>query len=604
MSRNSNNYSNARLSGRAIAALILIALAFIFACGFTTWGSWGPPLMAKLNQPIAAQPTSAAPSQNQPANQSGGAVAAPGSATQPPYLPGKGPKPTLKVAFPTFFSYLPVILIPPMNDAAYNIELIPISFQEAENATALNDVAEADQPKKMTSGEWDVLYTTTDTLAQHPGMGKAIDVIDRSDGADFTIAWNTPQTTGCAYKPDPKTGHISFNDLKGCKVGVAKDSVSEYQLDSWILAAGYTTKDFTVVKFNTMQELVDAFDAHKLDGYSGWQAPTSPSGAQGDPKGWTTLVSSAYLHTIYDGIFVSPNVIADPVKHAAGVAFLADWNRAIKMVVENPAAAATAIAKWQYTYTDPATNQSVTVDTNYWTAVSKDNAQADFTSGLSTIAEAGLDNNLSYVDNPGLFPDILSLNRKVWTLGGAQLDDPFDPTQLFDPSFLQAIRNTSGLRPTTGTFPDPTFSPFPPEQAQAPTSDQLIKIPTLVEFNCSGVYFPGGQSELDKNSDGFKTLKVCVATLRQLLNQSDANILITGSAAHPDPTKYGAQYTEQYSLDLAHNRALWAQSALIDLGIPGNRIAIYWVAGPLTQDQAVMQDARFVTLDLKPGSLR
>lgn len=498
-------------------------------------------------------------------------------ASQPIFPPITGAKKDVTICIVTFPSYLPVVNIPALNNPAYNAVVVPLQFTLPDGTTTKG--TEPEQVQMMKDGECDVLLTTPDTWARHPSMGNIIAVVDQSDGADKTVAWNFGRTPGCAGKPIK-----IFNDLKGCTIAATGDSVSEFQALSFLQLAGLTVKDVNLdTNYDTAADAVQAFLEGKADAVAGW-VPDIDSAVRPDTK---VLVSSAYTHTIYDVIIVSPKANAE--KHDPVVAFLADWFTALKNLETDPAGSSEAIAAWTYN-SNP---------TNDWTFVYQGTAKDDMTAGLEFIAEAGYDHNMIYLAHPELLTNALDYERKVWEWGGSQLEMPFDPTTGFDPSYLQALANRSDLRPAAGvTFVNNRFSPFPADQA-VPTTGQLIKLPTVAEFGCPGFAFQPGNVALDPNSPDYKNFVECAQRLLQLVNQSDVQILITGSAAHPDPNIFGSKYTEAYSMDIAQQRAIGVMAALINMGFPGNRLATNAVIGPVRQNSAELQQDRWVKIEIK-----
>jgi hypothetical protein len=557
---------------------IIIILALI-AVGFFTRNLWWPMLFAKTGQPgtSVTRVVPTVPSNNQsPTTQNGSQPTTVAGSTQP-----GSTKPNLTICFVTFPSYLPVVLIPAMNDPAYNAVLYPLQFT-APDGTQVTIGSEPEQVQMMQSGQCDVLFTTPDTLAKHPSMGKLIAIVDQSDGADKTVAWSVGRTQACAGKP------INiFNDLKGCTIAATGDSVSEFQALSFLKLAGLTHSDVNLdTSYSTAADAVQAFLEGKADAVSGWE-PDITSAVRSDTK---ILVSSKFSHTIYDGIFVSPN--AEATKHDLITNFLADWFISLVKLVNDPNGSSEAIAAWAYQG----------YPTNSWTFVNPGTAKDDMAGGLGTIAQAGFDINMVYLAHPELWTNMLSYERGVWEWSGDQLETPFDTGSLVDSTYLQALANRTDLRPATGsTFVDNTFSPFPPDQP-IPTADQLIQLPTVAEFGCPGFAFKPDSVALDPKSADYANFVGCAQSLLEMLKQSDVQILITGSAAQPDPKVFGDQYNLSGTLAVADQRALSVMTALINMGFPSNRIATLAVAGPVRQNLADMPQDRWVKIEIKASS--
>jgi ABC-type nitrate/sulfonate/bicarbonate transport system substrate-binding protein len=542
--------------------IVLVILAILFA-GYFTREAWLP-FFTNTVKSVGQTVQNAAPT-----------AAQPGAPQAQPVAPGS--RQEVKVCFLNFPSYLPVILIPQLQNQAYTPVLYPLQFPLPDGTETKG--SEPEQVAMMKAGECDVLLTTPDTLTKYPSMGRGITIVDQSDGADKTVAWNIGRTPGCAGKP------INiFNDLAGCTIATTGGTVSEFQALSFLQLAGLTVGDVNLdTSYASAEDAVNAFLSGKADAVPAW-SPDVDAAVRPDTK---VLVSSAYLHTIYDTIVVSPK--ADAEKREAITAFLADWFAALKFMVADPDASSQAIAAWTYQG----------APSNDWTYVYPETAADDMAIGLELIAQAGFDHNLIYLANPDLLTNMADYERKVWEWGGSQLESPFDPARTFDMSYLQAISNRGDLRPAAGQkFVNNTFSPFPPDQA-VPTADQLIKLPTVAEFGCPGFAFQPGNVALDPSSADYGNFVVCAERLLQLVNQADVQILITGSAASPDPLVFGSKYTPAYSLEVANQRAVGVMAAMINMGFPGNRLGTNAVIGPVRSVSAELQQDRWVKIEIK-----
>lgn len=590
MNRNMNSQPQGLSpNGRKFATCSVIVLVLLVLAGaFFTRSMWLPLLVGKPAQPAAPNaqvaPTAAAPSNNQPAPTTAQNGSQP--ATLAPVVNGQE-KPTLTIAAVTFPSYLNMILAASRNNPAYNAVLVPLGFKTPDG-TELYSADESDQVAKLTDGTYDILLTTPDTLAKHPGMGKPITMGDQSDGADATVVWNVGVTPGCAGKPIK-----IINDLKGCKIAVTGDSVSEFQALSALKVAGLSVNDVTLdTNYGDASEAEAAFQAKKVDAYTGWDPFIKDAVIEGQSH---IVFSSKVSHTIFDGIFISHQ--ADATKKAQIVEFLSDWFVSLTQSVIDPKSSAETIAAWTFKG----------YPTNKWTGISVDNSVDDFTRGLTTIAQAGYNQNLLYLVNPQLWPDMLTYERGIWEMSGEQLDGPFDPNTLFDPSYLQALAGRPGLTFPVGStyaFVDNSFSPTSPladETSKAPTAEELQAMQTVAEFNCPGVTFDPDKATL--TSAQTAALTICEQSLVQMIAQSDVEILITGSAAQPDPKCYpGHNFNEQGTKALALQRATNVASILTSLNFPANRLAIAPHDGTLTCDMVQINKDRWVKIEIKASA--
>lgn len=563
---------------------LVLFLALLAGAAYLSRSYWQP-LFSKTDTPAATtQSTSSGP--NQP------------GVTQPsnPSVPA-GERQKLTACIVNFGPYFPVILIPNDNPA-YVLEVVPLNFYETveqlEAGQFTNAAGEADQIAMLTDGKCDILLTTLDVLAKHPQMGKLTAVVGQSNGADKTYAWNVGVTPQCAGKP------INiFNDAKGCVFAVAEDSVGYYQTLSFLKLAGIAASEVTINTYPTPDDAVAACLNHEADVCSGW-VPTiddlDPSATNGQTK---LMVSSKFLKTIYDGIFASNNALQN--KPEALLAFEEDWFRAVKMMQDDFPGAASKIAAWQYNG----------LATNEYTFVYPGSETEDLTLWFDGVyAQASFNSHFVFQANPGVLYDILKTNREGWEWSQQPLDGGFDPATMVDLSYFTALSGRNDLV-SQNPFVDNSFSPFPSQSNQPATREQLIALPTLVEVTCPNVYFRPGQTTLDP--DQRAALIECGLKIKPLMNQSDIQFLIVGSAAWPDPATFGTRYGQcgtftelDYCAGVAEDRAAYVLSVFTgdpQLLLPGNRFAIDYRLGEKTSDQQVLQENRFGAIEAKVGGL-
>jgi hypothetical protein len=280
------------------------------------------------------------------------------------------------------------------------------------------------------------------------------------------------------------------------------------------------------------------------------------------------------------------------------LAFYEDWFRAVNMTRDNLPVAAEKIQQWVYNG----------MNTNEYTFVWDGSETEDLIFWFETYAQAGFNNQFTFMANKNLIADIYKTGREVWEWGGIPLDDGFNPQTMFDPSYFQTLSSHTDLN-SQNPFVNNTFSPFPEQLAPA-TAEELIKLPTLVEIVCPNVSFGAGKSSITEGTPEFTALLTCGEQIKTLQNQSNVQILIIGSAAWPDPEDFGQTYLhcgEKNDLDYCWNVALgrgsFAYSIFVDrLLIPPQRIALDYQLGPKTgTGEGDLQDSRFVTIQVKIG---
>ena len=577
-------------AGRRARNVIFFTLFAIAA--FLTRQYWLSPILSAVNnarntqQPAAQQPVNP----GQPTN-----MAQPGDTAIPNVQVPAGGKQKLTACIVNFGPYFPVLLIPNTNPV-YDLEIVPLNFYETaeqlESGQFINEAAEADQIAMLTDGRCDLLFTTVDVIAKHPTMGKLIAIIGQSDGADKTVAWNFGVTQECLGKP------INiFNDAVGCRFAVAEDSVGYKQTLSFLKLASIPVTQVHIDTYSTPEDAIAACLDHGADICSGWTPSIYDMIIEGQSK---VLVDTQYLKTIYDGIFASHNALQ--TKSEALLAFEEDWFRAVKMTQDDLAGAADTIQKWTYNG----------ANTNEYTFVYEGSATDDFAYWFDdAYAQAGFDSHFVFNASPDVLYDIMKDDRETWEWAQIPLGDGFDPKNMVDLSFFQKLSGRTDLS-SQNPFVNNTFSPFPSQSDQVATREQLIALPTLVEIVCPDVFFRPGKTVIAAGSPEEIALVSCGEQIKTLVNQSNVQILIIGSAAWPDPAKFtGGRYDHcgefndlDYCADVAKKRAAYVLGIFTgQLHLPGSRFAIDYRLGEKTDDQAVLQDNRFVTIQVKVGGL-
>ncbi|OGG08737.1 hypothetical protein A2154_03960 [Candidatus Gottesmanbacteria bacterium RBG_16_43_7] len=574
-----------RLMGSCVIVLILIAV--VAGAGILWYTTRTTPTSA-TQLPVAVQPTNSVQTQPsgvqlstpvvQATQVTGGTTVTAPTPFEPitGWPPDPDNRPVLKVAFPPFGSYFTISQMVGMDNPnrLYRLEAVPLEFTSPTGET-LNSATEDEQAMKMANGEWDVLLTTADALARRPQIGVWVTDIDQSAGADKTVAWpvGKHQCVGKEIK--------IFNDLRGCSIGVSAGSVGEYQVLSFMRLTAMTPADITIVPFDTVGDAVTAFTSGQLDAVAGW----TPDIDSAEEAGGKPLLNSSWLRNINDVLVVSNKANAE--KADLIQAFLNDWFTALKFQQESPSEAWELVANWSYGE----------FGTNDWTFVYPGSALDDVKLWLEDqVAQAGLDSNLILAQNPDVLVDRLNNAREVWSWGGSPMGEPFNPEGLVETKYLKALEPVAAeYRPASGGFINPTYLPFP-KTGSAPTPDQLISLPTVAEFGCAQVEFSAGIVVLEPGTGTYDNFVKCATSLKQLLAASDVQLLVTGSAAYP------STYTYQRSESFAKRRAIGIQNALVQAGIPLERITVTWRVGTKTSDENLMQLDRWVKIEIKVGA--
>lgn len=512
-------------------------------------------------------------------------------ATATPYQPVENwppendTRPVLIMAGNAFSSYFTGIQVEMMDnpERSYRFEFKPYNFV-AEDGTLLNPAEEIDQANELKDGTIDLLANTPDILVNNDTGGEIIAEIDRSDGADLTAMWPEGRTEGCKDNEDnPKKLNI-FNDLKGCVIAVARQTVGKYQALSFMKLTALTPNDIALAEYDTVEDAVVAFVKGEADAVSAWTGPSAIDRAL--EAGGKEILNSHWLRTIRDDLIVSAN--ANENKKDLVFEFLIDWFRAMKYQQENPEEAYELIANWKYQGNN----------TNDWTGVYPGSAHDDMVFWMEDqVAQAPLETNLELF-NEGLpdFYDRLINLREVWAWGGQEQYQPFNAADLVEPIYMQRlsqyVQDHPELFPTFGELIDTNYSPFR-EEGIAPSAEQLVQLPTVAEFGCSQFNFSAGEVVIEPGTESYDAFFRCAESLAQLAQYSDVDFLVVGSAARP------TFYTDERSMNFAKRRAMGVFNALLAAGVPEGRTAVSWQIGPPSDDEEVREASRWVKIFIK-----
>lgn len=499
--------------------------------------------------------------------------------------PENDPRPTLVCAFNTFGSYLNCVVMQGMDNPSrpYRLVLKPYNF-ETSTGELLNPAEEVDQANQITSGEEvDILLNTPDFLTTYQTGARIITKIDRSHGADLMAMRMKGVTSTCVdSNGQPKELKI-FNDLEHCIIAVAGKSVGQRLVLSFMQIADMTSADVTVKEYPTVEDAVEGYMKGETDAVAGW------TGTLAMDRVWETdsieILSTRWLNTIDDDIIVSTN--ANNNKEELVFNFLVDWFKALKLQQEQPEVAAQMISDWRY-------NGEAT---NTWTGVFPDNPVKDLESLLKDqIAQAPLKSNLELYDNLEVEYEHLIDIREAWRYGGIPLYEPFTASDLVEPKYMVRMKEYLNIHPEllpqSGELFDPSYTVFRPS-TNPPNKDQLIELPTVVQFGCSQYNYEAGVTDIKSGTSEYDAFLECAKSLKRLVMASDSDLLITGSAARP------TWYTLERSESVAKARAYTFFEALHAAGIPYDHMAVQYLVGPASDDEAVRQASRFVKVEVK-----
>lgn len=551
-----------------------------------------------------AQPTVVAGNQQQTQSQAQQNSGVPTNVPLP-----TGPKVPVTMGFVYYVGYYEFPLVGLLNNPYYQPVLVPFEFQAEESGPTLTKGNETEQINMLRSGEIDMLATTSEVLARHPGAAIGIAVWDKSHGVDQIWLSNFGRTPDCSGRPlkiinDLGAKYDQNNKMvQGkCTIAVVGDSVSEYNGLTYLKITGMTKDDINFdAKYTTAADAVAAFNNGEADAVACWD-PDCKDANNGNSF---MLASTKDIHTIYDVILISPQ--ANQYKRPQITEALADLFTVRNMFLADPEGTSELVAKWQFTAPTSPTSwwlgepDGKTYSTNWWTGVNPGTAYEDMKYwGLGEIAQAKFDQNLVYINSPELWWENLDLERKVLEWGGSQLETPFDPKALTDMSYLQALSSRKDLfAPKGKSFLDNSFSPFPPEEVALSENSRVI-----AEFACPNVYFQPDARTIpqEMNNPQYAAFVDCVNTLGQIMNEADIQLDIAGSAPNVDPI-YGQKYAHcgeltdnDWCYQVAKGRANWAYNELSNIGFDMTRVSVSYSLGERTGDQGVMRSLRFITI--------
>lgn len=496
---------------------------------------------------VTAVATNAPVASAAPANATPGASA---DATAGP-VPMKG---TITVAFDTFPTYFPALIMDAqglLKQRGYDLKLIPFLLDGQHN------YAEPERYARLQSSEFDVLATTLENFALYadPQIGAVTTVIDESAGVDKLVA---------------KPNITSINDLKGKRVAFSEKSVGEYFLYYALNLAGMTPADITPVPKETVADAVQAYLNNEADALSAWE----PDVRLAEEQGSRVLITSNELRTILDVLVTSRQSI--DTKPDAVQAFHDAWFEALRLMIDDPAAAGQVIVEW---------------GNADWTFIGQ---APDLAKQLAPLAQATLGANQVAFQAPEVLQERLRVAHDVWTRTGNTTVTLSDPAQLVDGRFVLQ----------TATQPQ-LFSTQPPANASFLLASQPAAAPVAAgEAGSDQVVVELPLTQVDFEPETTRLSLVGVESLQQILpvlRASSLYLQIQGGAAWPGPE---GRYTEADIAAFANQRAVAVRAYLAQQGIDPNRLIIGETLPaqcPNCLDEAAMVQDRIVRFELLKG---
>lgn len=461
--------------------------------------------------------------------------------------------PTVKAGFPSFISYLNMIVIKVLKlDQKYGFNLEMSTF----GMDGSPDPSEDEQAHLLATGQLDVLLTTMDKLPL-PAPGTTTDTI----GIGTTFL---DETTGADMVKVNQT-IISMNDLAGKKISYQSKSISEFITLYVLNLAGLGPQDVVLMPKDTIQEAVLAYKNGECDVVVGW-LPEMDDISKTEAR---ILVDSSDLRIAVDVLLVSHQAIQQ--KPEAILAFHEAWYEALDFQFRNPEEAERLVASWGH---------------GDWTFVDE---SGGFVSELKTVAQAGLSINELALNDKDMLTVRMNNVAAVWQNAGIRTV-PVEGTKFFDPRFVNEVAK----RHPEWKLSHPqnnTFIMSGRLEAETLSPEILGKTRPLAKLPLEKVMFEPNKTRL--SDQGMKQLDDII--LPPLLATANSVLIyIEGSAAKPP------QYTIEESERVANDRVYTVYQYLVSHGVDKNRIVMGYIPPqyPDSKDEAQLEKDRYVRFTL------
>lgn len=494
---------------------------------------------------------------------------------QPMVDPADG-NPVVKIGVDAFAPYyIPMLAKALVLDGKYGIDMEFITFY-SDDSTSFDETGRSEM---LTSGEWDILFTTLDKLALRPEIGQLIFFTDETDGADKLVCNDSVRT---------------INDLRGKRIAVLSESIGEFAVYWYIDLVKILPTEVVIVAnydgvatYNEDGEVdggaVWEFINGNVDCVSGWE----PDVDEAFDYGGRVLIDTSDIRVALDVVLASNNAVDSRSDETQ--AFINAYAEALKILLEQPDYAELVLIEWLYA------NQL-----EDWAFIWE---PGDWLGWLETTPQATLADNAFVFRNETPISERMADNCRVWAHAGFETPAACSADfylNVINPSFVQGATTVGEIASTASPVNDsflftshvdiPEITLEEVEAGEVLATLPFEKIPFLPN---DYTLTPGGISQLDEN--------VC-----PVMQTSSGLILkLTGSAALPvDDVERGIYYTLEGSVDFARKRALSVLSHLsisIDnegCGIDPDRIIVTTVEPAHPRDSANLELDRYVKFEL------
>jgi ABC-type nitrate/sulfonate/bicarbonate transport system substrate-binding protein len=415
------------------------------------------------------------------------------------------------------------------------------------------DIAEEGRVAALSSGQWDCLLTTADSIALS-SAGTITAIVDESAGADQLWVRDVP----------------TINDLRDKRIVYSRGSVGEYFVLFTLNVARLNPRfDVTLVPVDSVLEAVESFNRGQADVVSGWE----PDIYEAEESGGVPLLTSDQLRIIIDIIATSNQAIEN--KPTLVQAFHNAWFQTLKAQAEDLPTAAGQIASWGH---------------NDWSFVYPESATDDLQAWLGTIAQADLSDNINVMRAPDSLIQRLEIARRVWAASGVDVPED-DLSLLIDPRFALEAGARSELQTSSSPVNDTFSLGARPDLSQvAPEAGA-----TLGVLPCRRFTFLPESAELTLESR--RILDDCVVPI--MSSSVGIFLRVVGSSAWPGPA---GTYTEQEIYDFGLARGQAVVDYLVSQGMDPARFVVEAALPPEerrnTDDPDLQALDRFVEMSL------
>lgn len=497
------------------------------------------------------------------------------TAVQPLADPADG-MPVVRIGVDAFAPYYTPMLAKALAmDAKWGIDMEFVTFY-SDDSTSFDEAARS---AMLTSGEWDILFTTIDKLALRPEIGQLVFFADETDGADKLICNFTVKT---------------LNDLRGKQIAFLAESIGEFAVYYYIdLVLISPTEVVLVANYDGVATYDDIsgevnggavmdFINGDADCVSGWE----PDVDEALVYGGEVRIDTSDLRIAIDVILASNNAVEN--RSAETQAFIYAYVEALKVLLEQPDYAEQVLIEWLYVNGLPD-----------WSFIYE---PGDWLGWLETTPQATLADNIFVFRNKTSITERMADYCRVWASAGFETTEGCKAEfyrNLINDTYVQGAATIGELgstaNPVNDSFLFTTHVDLPEitlEEVEA--GDVLATLPfEKIPFLPNDYTLTSsGMNQLDEN--------VC-----PVMQASRGLVLkLTGSAALPnDDPDNGVYYTLEGSVDFARKRAVSVLQHITDSNVDGcnidpDRIVVTTVEPAHPRDVANLELDRYVRFEL------